>query len=307
MLNKKAILLFSGGLDSLLAAKILMQQGIKIKGVFFKHYFFSVKDIRKRAAKIKLPLWIVDISKQQLKIVLKPQFGYGKNLNPCIDCRLLMLKEAKKILEKKNYSFIVTGEVLDERPMSQKKKTMLFLEKEAGLESKILRPLSAKLLPITYAEEKGLVFRDKLYGIRGRGRKKQIYLAKKFGFKDYPNPAGGCLLTDSDFSKRMKAFLDSNLKPKEKDISLLYCGRHFWIESDLIVVGRKEDENKEIRKLKRAKDILIELKNIAGPTTLIRSYNGKIKDKTIKKAKKLTKYYSLKARDKKQVEFKYVI
>jgi len=296
MLDKKtkALLLFSGGLDSLLAAKILQEQGIKVEAVFFKSYFFNIKEISKN---LEFKLRIVDISDKQFEIVKNPKHGYGKNMNPCIDCHLLMFKEAKKLMEKEGFDFIATGEVLNERPMSQNQKSLALIERESGLTGRLLRPLSAKLLDTTEVEKKGIVDRDKLYAIKGKSRKKQIELAKKFKIKDYPTPAGGCLLTDPEFSKKLKQLLDKNKEVSKNDLKLLYYGRHFWHNNVKIVVGRNEAEDKEIEKLKQEGDVLIELKDISGPMTLVR---GKDKQ-AIEKAKELTKYYSLKARDKKQV------
>jgi len=296
MLDKKtkALLLFSGGLDSLLAAKILQEQGIKVEAVFFKSYFFNIKEISKN---LEFKLRIVDISDKQFEIVKNPKHGYGKNMNPCIDCHLLMFKEAKKLMEKEGFDFIATGEVLNERPMSQNQKSLALIERESGLTGRLLRPLSAKLLDTTEVEKKGIVDRDKLYAIKGKSRKKQIELAKKFKIKDYPTPAGGCLLTDPEFSKKLRELLEKNKEISKSDLKLLYYGRHFWHNNVKIVVGRNEAEDKEIEKLKQEGDVLIELKDISGPMTLVR---GKDKQ-AIEKAKELTKYYSLKARDKKQV------
>jgi len=278
MLNKKALLLFSGGLDSLLAGKILEEQGIKVEPVFFKSYFFDIKDPKAR---------VVDISEKQFEIVKNPAHGYGKNMNPCIDCHLLMLKEAKKIMDKEGFDFVATGEVLDERPMSQNRRALELLEKESGLKGKLLRPLSGKLLnPVDGVE---------MYDIRGRRRKKQMELAKKYGLKDYPTPAGGCLLTDPEFSKRLRELLEKKNDVNRNDLQLLFYGRHFWDNNAKIVVGRDEQENEEIEKLKQQGDVLIELKDIPGPVTLVRGEGG------IEKAKELTKHYSLKARDKEKV------
>jgi len=295
MSNKKALLLFSGGLDSLLSAKILQEQGFEIEAVFFKSYFFNIKE-----KKLPFKLKIVDISDKQFEVVKNPKHGYGKNMNPCIDCHLLMFKEARKLMEKEGFDFVATGEVLDERPMSQNRRSLDIIEKESGLKGKLLRPLSAKLLEPTEAEQKGIVDRDKLYSIKGKSREKQLELVKKFGLKNYPTPAGGCLLTDPEFSKKLRELMDKNKEVTRNDLKLLYYGRHFWHNNVKIIVGRNEEENKEIKKLKQEGDVLIELKDIPGPITLVRGKDEQV----IEKAKELTKYYSLKARDKKQVEFK---
>jgi len=295
MLDKKALLLFSGGLDSILAARILQEQGFEVEAVFFKSHFFDIEN-----KKPNFKLRVVDISNKQFEVVKNPKHGYGKNMNPCIDCHLLMLKQAKEIMDKEGFDIIITGEVLNERPMSQNRKSLDFLEKESGLKGRLLRPLSAQLLEATDLEKKGVIDRSKLYAIQGKTRKKQIELAKKFGIKDYPTPAGGCLLTDAEFSKRLKELLSKNKKVSKDDLELLFYGRHFWHNNVKIVVGRNKEENKRIEGLKTGEDILIELKDISGPMTLVKGKD----EQAILEAKRLTKYYSLKARDKKQVKFK---
>jgi len=294
----------------MLAAKILMEQGIKVKGVTFKSCFFGPAEAKAAAENLGIELKVVDFSKEHLKMTKNPKHGYGKNMNPCIDCHLLMLKRAKGIMEKERFDFVATGEVLGERPMSQNRQSLKLIEKECGLSGYLLRPLSAKLLEPTEVEKKGLVDREKLLDIRGRSRKRQIELAKKWKINRYPSPAGGCLLTDPDFSKRLKELLDKHSEIGRNDIELLKLGRHFWLvptragaETIKIVVGRNHQENLEIKRIRQKDDILIELKDLAGPTTLIRSYSGKISKKAVEKAKELTKFYSTKARNKKQVEF----
>lgn len=303
-MKPKALVLFSGGLDSILATEILKRQGIKVIGVTFKSHFFNSKQAQKAAKELGLKLKIIDFSKEHLEMVKKPKHGYGKNMNPCIDCHTLMLKKAKEIMEREGFDFVATGEVLEERPMSQNKEALKLVEKESSLSGFLLRPLSAKLLKETIPEKKGLVDREKLFSISGRSRKKQIALAKKFGVKEYPTPAGGCLLTDPGFSKRLRELLEKNPDSKGNDIELLKYGRHFFEDSIKIIVGRDEEENNKIRKLSKKNDIIIEMENYMGPTTLVRSYNKKITKKTLEKAKQLTKYYSTKSRGKKNVKFK---
>ena len=301
----KAVLLFSGGLDSILAAKILRKQKIKILAITFKSYFFNEKIAKKAAKEIKLPLKVIDFSKEHLKIVKKPRYGYGKTVNPCIDCHILMLKFAKKIMEEKKYDFVATGEVLGERPMSQNPKALKLVEKESTLSGFLLRPLSAKLLKKTVPEIKKWINREKLLNISGRSRKKQIALAQKFRIKWYPTPAGGCLLTDLEFGKKLKELLKIYPKFNGNDIELLKLGRHFWKDKIKIIVGRDEKEDKKVKKLAKKFDILIEMKKYPGPLTLIRNYKKtKIPKKILEKAKELTKYYSTKARDKIDVKFK---
>ena len=302
----KALILFSGGLDSVIAAKILKLQGIKVLGVHFKSCFFDNSKVAKNLAKsLKIPLKIINISKEHLKIVKKPKHGYGSAMNPCIDCHILMLKKVKEIMKKENFDFVATGEVLGQRPFSQNRKFLKLIEKESSLKGRLLRPLSAKLLEKTIPEQKGSVNREKLLGISGRSRKKQLELAKIMKISGFLTPAGGCLLTELEFSKRLKKLFKINQKWNENDIFLLKLGRHFFEKNFQIVVGRNEEENKKIKKLAKKRDILIEMKNYSGPLTLLRKYkNVKTSKKILDKAKNLTQYYSTKSRDKKDVKFK---
>jgi len=304
----KCLFLFSGGLDSILGVKILkLQKNIKIFGLTFKSIFFDEALAKKMAKKISLPLKVIDISQDFLKILKKPKYGYGKGMNPCLDCRILMLKKAKEILKKEKFDFVATGEVLGERPMTQNKFALELTEKESSLKGILLRPLSAKLLKETIFEKKGLIKRELLLDLFGRGRKRQLALAKKFKIKDYPTPSGGCILTDLNFSKKLRELLEIFPQAKENDFKLLKLGRHFWEKKTKIVIGRNEKENKILKKLAQKGDLLIEMKNYPGPLTLIRSYkNKKISPLALKKAKKLTQYYSPKARQKKKVEFKII-
>ena len=305
MKKTKALVLLSGGLDSILAVKILEAQGVKIKGLGFKSYFFNEKLAKKAARALNIPIKIIDLSKEHLNLVKKPKYGYGKGMNPCIDCHILMLKKAKQIMLKEKFDLVATGEVLGERPMSQNLKSLKLIEKKSGLKGYLLRPLSAKLLEPTIPEKKGLIERKKLLDISGRSRKRQLKLAKKFKIKSYPSPAGGCLLTDLEFSKRLKDLFEKYPRCQGNDIELLKLGRHFWQNKVKIIVGRNEEENKKIRKLAKRGDVLVEMQNYPGPLTLVRSYSGKkIDPKVLEKARFLTKYYSTKSRQKKDVKFK---
>lgn len=302
----KALVLLSGGLDSILAVKILQQQNIEITGLTFVSYFFNVETAKKAAKNLKVPLKIINFSDEHLEMVKNPKYGYGKNMNPCIDCHLMMLRKAREIMEQEDFDFVATGEVLDERPFSQNKQALRLIEKASGLTNYLLRPLSAKLLEPTILEQQGLVDRNRLLDIYGRSRKKQLRLAKEWGIKEYPTPAGGCLLTDPGFSQRLKEMFRNWPDCQGIDIELLKLGRIFWENKNLIVVGRNQEENQKLKKMARSNDILIELKNIPGPTTLIRSkikFDGDFKNQIITKAKQLTQYYSSKARNKKNVLF----
>jgi len=289
----KALLLFSGGLDSILATKILEDQNIKVDLYSFTSFFFDETEAKQSAKILGKKLKIINLSKKHLKIVKKPDYGYGKGLNPCTDCHLLMIKEAKKIFKEKNYDILVTGEVAGQRPMSQQSQQLKLIEKKAGLENKILRPLSALILDETKFEHDGLVDRKKLYGISGRSRITQIKLAKKFKVKGYPLPAGGCILTEPIFAKNLKSIIDYK-KIDATDIELLRAGRVFTDHETKIIIGRKFKENLKINRLAKKDDILIEAKDIPGPLTIIRFYtklNQNEKNKIIKKAAKLTKHH----------------
>ncbi len=301
----KALFLFSGGLDSLLGAKLLEQQGIKVDLVFFESYFFKADQARRSARANGLKLKIVDLSEEQLSIVRSPRHGYGKGFNPCIDCHALMLQRAREIMDEGDYDFVATGEVLGQRPMSQTKDRLKLVEKESGLQGFLLRPLSAKMMQITIPEKQGLVDRQKLEDISGRSRKRQLALARKFKLTDYPTPAGGCLLTDLEFSKRLKGLLEKRKQISESDIELLKVGRHYWEGKHKIVVGRDEAENKRLARLAVSGDVLVMMKKVAGPTTLVRSYGSgrSAPARIIEKARELTQQHASRARGK-EVEFR---
>jgi tRNA-uridine 2-sulfurtransferase len=301
MKKAKALVLLSGGLDSILAAELLRRQGADVQALSFKSYFFNDEAAIKAARDMDIPLRVADFSKEHLELVKNPPHGFGKAANPCIDCHALMLKKAKEIMEKEGFDFVATGEVLGERPMSQNRQSLGIVQRESSLDGYLLRPLSAKLLPPTIPEEKGLVDREKLLDVSGRSRKKQMELAEKWGIKDYPSPAGGCLLTDPGFGRRIIELLEIYPEFDGNDVQLLKVGRHFWEEGVKIIMGREEKENDDIRSLARKGDILIEMSNYPGPLTLVRNYSSKNTVETVEKAKQLTREYSKKAGD--EVEF----
>lgn len=297
-----ALGVISGGLDSLLATLLLTRQSIKVKWVHFVTPFFDNSKICKKFAKsFGIQVKVINLGKKYLRMLLNPKYGYGRAMNPCIDCRIIMLKEAKKYAKKIKADFIFTGEVLDERPFSQSRKALEIIEKEAGLERKILRPLSAKLLPITEIEEKGLVDRKKLLEIRGKKRSFQIKLAKEFGLEDYPHPGGGCILTEREFSAKLEDLLRFKGKRiSEEDVELLKIGRHFRFKKWKIVVGRNKEEN-EI--LEKKKGIKLYVPNYGSPITLL---EGKASKEAIIKAAEITVRYS-DAKNEKNVLVKYKI
>lgn len=265
-----AIALISGGLDSILAAKLVQQQGIEVLGLKCKLPFFSSKKNFSFSG-LGIDIEEVDISGDFLSILQHPRFGFGSQMNPCIDCRILMLKQAKAMMVKKKAAFVITGEVLGQRPFSQRKKILELVERESGLEGLLLRPLSARLLAKTIPEEKGWLRREELLDIQGRGRRRQLDLARRFGIKDYLEPAGGCLLTEKEFSKRLKDLL-AHQRLNLKDIELLKVGRHFRISRRAkLIVGRTEEENKILQELAEDSDLLFyPEQKIAGPTAILR-------------------------------------
>ena len=275
----KAVALFSGGLDSLLSVRIMLNMNIHIYAIHFKTPFLSQKEdnveqAKKSARTLNIDLTTYSFGKEYIEMVKQPQFGYGKNVNPCIDCRIMMLKEAKKYMEKLKADLIITGEVLGERPMTQNKKTMALIEKESGLSGKIIRPLSAKLLEPIIAEKSGLIKRDMLFAISGRSRKPQIKLAETFGITSYPSPAGGCLLTDPIFAKKLKNAFRYG-EDTINDIILLQYGRHFRFPSGAkIIVGRNQAENKTISTFLRRNDICLEALGVPSPLVILRNSKG---------------------------------
>ena len=267
----KALALFSGGLDSILAVKLIEEQGVDVRGICFESPFFSAQKARQSARYIGLPLTVLDITERMLTIVLSPRHGYGKGLNPCIDCHALMFRVAAEMLKGEGARFMISGEVLGQRPMSQNLRSLSVISRESGFDDLILRPLSAKRLPETLAEREGWVNRERLLDLSGRSRKPQIELAKRFGVEQYPSPAGGCLLTDVIFSRRLKDLITMNPGFSRRDLELLKQGRHFRIsEGTKIVVGRNKRENEAIISLARREDALLTVESFPGPTVLVR-------------------------------------
>jgi hypothetical protein len=300
MTDKKrphAVALFSGGLDSALAILMMLQQDIEVTALTFLTHFGC--DIRDRsscsadpypvAEKFKFNVRLVHLGEQFIRIVQKPKYGYGRNMNPCVDCRILMLKEAKRYMNLVGADFIITGEVLGQRPKSQYRNMMRAVERDSGLEGYLLRPLSAKLLDPTVPEQKGLVKRELLGELNGRSRKPQIALAEKYGLEDYPSPAAGCLLTDVSYSNRLRDLMQHTDQIDFNDLNLLRVGRHFRLdENTKVIIGRREDENLKIRRYAKPGHILLEALGIGSPTGVYISNNG---DGRIKEAAALTARY----------------
>jgi tRNA-specific 2-thiouridylase len=286
----KAVALFSGGLDSILAVKLIREQKIELKGINFKTPFFGLDEALVIAKRLDMDLEIIDITEELLKILKKPKYGYGKNMNPCIDCHALMFKKAGEYMNKIGASFILSGEVLGERPMSQNRNSLSIIERESGFEGKILRPLSALLLTETIPEKRGLVDRNKLLNISGRSRKRQMKLADEMGIKDYPSPAGGCKLTEPAFSKRLSDLFTQGSFSLE-EIELLKLGRHFRLSKDIkLVVGRNKEENEQLQNFFQDGDFLFKAKNLKGPVSLLKS-GSKVSNELIDKSCRITARY----------------
>jgi hypothetical protein len=289
----KAVALLSGGLDSTLAVKLVLDQDIDVEAINFVSPFCLCRKggcgALEVAKNLNIPLKTITVGEEYLRIVRKPKFGYGKNMNPCIDCRIFMLKKAKKYAEEMGASFIFTGEVLGQRPMSQHRKTLGIIEKEAGLKGKILRPLSAKLLPPTEVEKKGLISRETLLGIEGRSRKKQIRLAQELKVTEYSCPGGGCLLTYREFTSKLKDLFEHKKRISLKDVRLLKVGRHFRFGKNKIIVGRNEAENGLLLQMKMTNDYCFEAQDTGSPTTLLQGPKTRT---AVKRAAELTAYYS---------------
>jgi len=281
MTKYKCLSLMSGGLDSMLAVKILKDEGIEVTPICFKSFFFSCGSAEKGAKQIGLKLRIVDFGKEHLKMLKNPEYGRGSGINPCIDCHLLMIKTAGKIMKKEGFDFIATGEVLGQRPMSQNMQSLNLIERKSGLEGLIVRPLSLKVLKETIPEKKGMFKRENFYGISGRGRNKQIALAKRFKIKEYPAPAGGCILTDKNYSNNLFKLFKLKEKADGNDCLLLKFGRIFFKSDLLIVVARDEKECNELTKLRKKRDVVLEPHNFSGPTVLVRRYKKSPRNKMI--------------------------
>lgn len=309
MTKRKALALYSGGLDSILACRVVMNQGIDVKAIHFITPFFGY-DKKGREDGVKsytfarygIKLEIVDVSYDYLEIIKHPKHGYGKNLNPCVDCKIFLISKARKLLDEEEASFLITGEVLGQRPMSQRHDAMRIIERDSETEGILLRPLCAKHLKPTIPEERGWVDRDKLLDFKGRGRKSQMILAEQLGIKGYPTPAGGCLLTDSKISARIRWLLNRCADVSINDLLLTKVGRHFALtEETLLVVGRFDGENKQIAQRRQKGDFLLELSENPGPLSLLR---GPLTPQILEIAASITVRYS-KARNDKRVKVAY--
>ena len=295
--KKKVVALLSGGLDSQLAIKMMQEQGFDVSAVAIKTPFCDFDcgrgcgfEIRERADDLNVNLKTVYLGDEYIEMLKHPKHGIGAGFNPCIDCRSMMFDAAKKHMEEIGAEFIISGEVLGQRPMSQHAPALRTIENESDLVGKIVRPLSAALLPETDPEKDGLIKRENLGMIRGRTRRGQLDMAKKYGIENPPNAGGGCLLTEPHFGIKAKDLFSHTKNPTINDIDLLKIGRHFRLDEETkFIVGRNKDENEMIKAISLPGDILLEAKDFVGPVSILRGSNAK---QHLKFASSITLRYS---------------
>jgi tRNA U34 2-thiouridine synthase MnmA/TrmU len=306
--QKRAVALISGGLDSLLAAKVMLEQGIHVEGINF-YTGFCVEGhthaIRKKdkakpkrnnalwsAEQLGIKLHIIDIIDEYKDVLINPKHGYGANMNPCLDCKIFMISKAKQWMEENGFDFIITGEVMGQRPMSQRKDLLPVVVRESGADDLLVRPLCAKNLAATLPEREGWIDREKMKGFSGRNRKPQMALAKEYGFEDYATPAGGCcFLTDKSYSDKLVDLWQARNKKEYEldDIMLLKVGRHLRPAPHYkLIVSREDGENKFLQGYKKRFGF-IEIKSHNGPLTLI---DGELSDEDLKLASRIAARFS---------------
>jgi len=305
---RKAVALISGGLDSLLAARTVMEQGVHVEGINFftgfcvEGHTHAIRQKDRARPKRNNALWsaeqlgiklhIVDIIEEYKDVVINPKHGYGANLNPCLDCKIFMVSKAQEWIEQHGFDFIITGEVVGQRPMSQRKDTMPVVARDSGAGNRLVRPLCAKNLPVTLPEQEGWLDRDKLFGFSGRSRKPQMALAEKYGFDDYAQPAGGCcFLTDKQYSVKLEDLWKTRGRREYDldDIMLLKVGRHLRPRPDFkIIVGREEGENRFLEGY-RKRFVNMNPVSHVGPLVLL---DGAIDQSAIELAARLTARFS---------------
>ncbi len=290
--------LFSGGLDSLLSCKLMQQQGLRVLGLHFVSPFFGRSDrIEHWQRELEMDILPVDVSRDYVRLLLEgPKWGLGKCLNPCIDCKTFMLSRAREMLSAFGAQFIVSGEVLGQRPMSQRKDALGLIRNEAGVRDLLLRPLSAASLPQTPMEESGLVDRDKLPDIKGRGRKPQLELARELGIKEVPTPAGGCLLTDPGSCARFWPLISRMGSPGPEDFLLAQLGRQYWHDGHWLTIGRNKQDNQALLQQMKSGDIVFKPEQIPGPIALGRQYGQQWSEEMLESAALLLLSFSPKAR-----------
>ena len=267
----RGISLLSGGLDSMLAICLLREQGIEMEGVVFKSPFFGTASAEKAAKQLDVKLHILDFSQDILALVRNPPHGFGGAMNPCIDCHAAMIRRAGEFMREGGYDFVSTGEVLNQRPMSQNRKSLDAVAKASGLEGLLLRPLSAQLLDPTLPEQDGRIDRTRLGAISGRNRQPQMALVRRYGLTEYPSPAGGCLLTEKGFCRKLRDLFDHTEGiPPVADVELMKFSRQFRLPGGgRIIVGRNRMDNQTLKGLQKEGRLILHTVNIPGPTAAV--------------------------------------
>jgi len=269
--NVRALGLCSGGLDSILAALVLRNQGIEVEWITFETPFFSAEKARRAARLNDIPITVKRILPTYLEMLKNPPAGYGKQMNPCMDCHALMFRLAGEEMQARGFDFLFSGEVSGQRPMSQNKNSLRYVEKNSGFDGDIVRPLSARNLPITRPETEGLVDRERLLNLSGRSRKPQLELAARWGVTDFPSPAGGCLLTEKGYAARLRDLFEHQDTYRDAEFFLLAHGRHLRLNTGhKLIVGRSKVENQKIEDLiDSAVDTEFRVQNWPGPVSLV--------------------------------------
>ncbi len=266
----KGIGLLSGGLDSMLAVKVLQQQELELIGITFVTPFFGPEGALEAGSKTGIEVRVMDISDEHLQMVRNPRYGYGSQMNPCIDCHGLMFRIGGRVMEREGADFLFSGEVLGQRPMSQRRDSLRSVEKLSGCEGRILRPLSARLLAPTVVEQQGLVDREMLLDIHGRGRKRQMELARRFGLHDYPQPGGGCVLTKEGFARRLRFLLDAFADVAPRDIEFLKWGRMYRLpHGSICIIGRNRADNQRLLAHTENGDVMLQVPDFPAPRAVM--------------------------------------
>ena len=293
--------LFSGGLDSILAVMHMKSLGYEVIPIFFSTPFFGSDRAKETAKKMGFDLMVHDLTELHLKMIEKPKYGFGKNMNPCIDCHGLMFHEAGRLMKEHNVDFIISGEVMGQRPMSQRKDALNSVGKLSDVRDLLVRPLCQKLLTDTLPIREGWVIKDEMLDIQGRNRKRQIEMAKGFGIEFYPSPGGGCLLTDVGFSNKLKDLMQYNMMNKSS-IELLKTGRHLRLNEKVkLIIGRNNIENNILSGLV-TDEIVIQTKNFPGPLGIIQS-NSKLEIADIEFAGSILLRYNSKVTNSEIIQY----
>lgn len=275
MVKPRAIALFSGGLDSALAVRLLQQQGFEVEGLHVRTLFACCQTPAARLAhQLGIPLHVVAVGEDYLGLIRRPRYGYGRGMNPCVDCRIYMARLARRLMQQRQAELVISGEVLGQRNMSQKRVDLEIIARESGLGGRLLRPLSARRLPPTVAEEVGLVDRQQLGDLAGRSRKPQLALARRFGLENVPAPSSGCALADVRFARRVRDLLEHHPCPCGADYRLLRIGRHVRLDAQTkVVLGRNAAQNRVLEGLALSAELgrpgLLVPADFPGPSALI--------------------------------------